>query len=88
MGLQICTFMLLFNVVHKLSNLAEVVWVGVLSLYYIEWSLFFSQCVFTVDKKRGLILTEIADGVDVQDVVEATGCEFEVRGHPFMGHGL
>jgi len=34
--------------------------------------------VFNVDPERGLILSEIAEGVDVQDVVEATGCEFEV----------
>ena len=34
--------------------------------------------VFTVDKDHGLILTEIAEGVDVNDVKESTGCAFEV----------
>jgi 3-oxoacid CoA-transferase len=34
--------------------------------------------VFNVDAERGLRLVEIADGVSVQDIVEATGCEFEV----------
>ena len=38
----------------------------------------FPQAVFHVDKERGLILSEIADGATVQDVVEATGCDFEV----------
>ncbi|CAG0898280.1 unnamed protein product [Darwinula stevensoni] len=36
------------------------------------------KAVFNVDKERGLILSEIAEGVTVQDVVEATGCDFEV----------
>jgi len=34
--------------------------------------------VFQVDPTRGLTLTEIADGVTVQDIVETTDCEFEV----------
>ena len=36
------------------------------------------QCVFNVDKEAGLILTELADGVSVEDVVEATECEFQM----------
>jgi len=35
-------------------------------------------CVFTVDNNSGLTLTEIADGVTVQDVQAATGCPFNV----------
>ncbi|XP_052273538.1 succinyl-CoA:3-ketoacid coenzyme A transferase 1, mitochondrial-like isoform X1 [Dreissena polymorpha] len=35
------------------------------------------KCVFEVDPERGLILTEIADGVSVQDIIESTGSEFE-----------
>ena len=34
--------------------------------------------VFTVDKDCGLVLTEIADGVDVYEVKQFTGCDFEV----------
>ena len=34
--------------------------------------------MFEVDKERGLILAEIADGVTIQEVVDATGCMFEV----------
>lgn len=36
------------------------------------------KCVFEVDPTRGLTLTELADGVTLQDVVETTGCEFAV----------
>ena len=36
------------------------------------------QGVFTVDTEQGLTLTEIAPGTGVQDVIEATGCEFKV----------
>jgi 3-oxoacid CoA-transferase len=32
--------------------------------------------VFNVDKEEGLTLTEIADGVGVEDIIAATGCEF------------
>ena len=39
------------------------------------------QGVFDVDNERGLTLIEVADGVSIQDVVENTGCEFEVRSH-------
>jgi len=34
--------------------------------------------VFTVDKEAGLTLTEIADGIGVEDLIAATGCDFEV----------
>ena len=34
--------------------------------------------MFTVDKEEGLTLTEIADGIGVEDIIAATGCEFEV----------
>ena len=37
-----------------------------------------SQAVFEVVKGRGLVLTELAEGVTVQEVVDATGCMFEV----------
>lgn len=36
------------------------------------------QGVFSVDKEKGLKLEEVADGVTVQQVVEATECEFDV----------
>jgi 3-oxoacid CoA-transferase len=36
------------------------------------------KCVFNVDKEQGLILTELADGVDIQEIVDGTGCEFTV----------
>ncbi|XP_062501115.1 succinyl-CoA:3-ketoacid coenzyme A transferase 1, mitochondrial-like [Corticium candelabrum] len=35
-------------------------------------------CVFTVDAKRGLTLTELANGVTVEDVQKGTGCSFSV----------
>ncbi|XP_063697389.1 succinyl-CoA:3-ketoacid coenzyme A transferase 1, mitochondrial [Culicoides brevitarsis] len=36
------------------------------------------KCVFTVDKESGLTLTELAEGVTVEDVVTSTGVEFQV----------
>lgn len=36
------------------------------------------KCVFEVDKEKGLILTELAEGVKVEDIVASTGCEFSV----------
>ena len=36
------------------------------------------QAVFEVVEERGLVLTEVAEGVTVQEVVDATGCMFEV----------
>lgn len=36
------------------------------------------KCVFNVDKDDGLILTEIADGVSIEDVVSSTGALFKV----------
>lgn len=37
------------------------------------------KCVFEVDPENGLTLTELADGVTVEEVVTSTGCEFKVR---------
>ena len=37
------------------------------------------KCVFSVDKLNGtLTMIEIADGVAVADIVQTTGCAFEV----------
>lgn len=36
------------------------------------------KCVFEVDKDKGLILTELAEGVSLEDIVANTGCLFEV----------
>lgn len=36
------------------------------------------KCVFNVDVEEGLILTEIADGISIEDVVSSTGCLFKV----------
>ncbi|XP_025110701.1 succinyl-CoA:3-ketoacid coenzyme A transferase 1, mitochondrial-like [Pomacea canaliculata] len=36
------------------------------------------KAVFNVDKEEGLTLTEVAEGVELEDVVEATGCEFKI----------
>nr|CAB3264609.1 succinyl-CoA:3-ketoacid coenzyme A transferase 1, mitochondrial [Phallusia mammillata] len=36
------------------------------------------KCVFDVDKEKGLILKEIAEGLTVDDIKEATGCTFQV----------
>jgi 3-oxoacid CoA-transferase len=36
------------------------------------------KCVFKVDKKNGLILTEIADGVTLEELSHTTGCEFSI----------
>jgi 3-oxoacid CoA-transferase len=41
-------------------------------------SVFLFQGVFSVDKEVGLTLTEIADGIGVEDIIAATGCEFAV----------
>ena len=37
-----------------------------------------AQAVFEVDKSAGLVLTELFEGVSVEDVRAATGCEFKV----------
>ena len=39
---------------------------------------FLLQCVFEVHKDKGLRLTEISEGVSVDDVKASTGCPFEV----------
>lgn len=36
------------------------------------------QCVFEVDPDKGLTLTELAEGVEVADIVQTTGCEFKL----------
>ncbi|MPC44543.1 Succinyl-CoA:3-ketoacid coenzyme A transferase 1, mitochondrial [Portunus trituberculatus] len=36
------------------------------------------KCVFTINKEEGLTLTEIAEGVSVEDIVSSTGCLFSV----------
>uniref|UniRef100_A0A224XLG4 Succinyl-CoA:3-ketoacid-coenzyme A transferase n=1 Tax=Panstrongylus lignarius TaxID=156445 RepID=A0A224XLG4_9HEMI len=34
--------------------------------------------VFTVDREKGLMLTEIAEGVELPEIISTTGCEFSV----------
>lgn len=34
--------------------------------------------MFSVDPEKGLTLTEIAPGIEVQEIIESTGCEFKV----------
>ena len=46
------------------------------------------QGVFDVDPDKGLILKEIADGVSLQDIVENTGCEFQVSSEYRCKHRL
>lgn len=41
-------------------------------------TIYVSQCVFEVDPDKGLILTELAEGVEVADIVQTTGCEFKL----------
>ena len=41
-------------------------------------------CVFEVDLKGGLLLTELADGVTVDEVKNKTGCKFDVVEHPVV----
>jgi 3-oxoacid CoA-transferase len=36
------------------------------------------KAVFEVDKETGLTLTEIADGITMEDMVASTGAEFRV----------
>lgn len=36
------------------------------------------KCVFQVDHEAGLTLIELADGVEVADIITSTGCEFQV----------
>ena len=35
--------------------------------------------MFDITPEKGLVLSELADGVSVQDVIEATECEFQVK---------
>lgn len=45
---------------------------------YLNVIIFYFQCVFEVDKDKGLVLTELADGITVEDVLASTGCKFQV----------
>lgn len=36
------------------------------------------KAVFEVDKKAGLTLTELADGVTLDEITKSTGCDFKV----------
>ena len=36
------------------------------------------KCVFEVNKKQGLVLIELADGIEIIDIINCTGCEFKV----------
>ena len=36
------------------------------------------KCVFEVNKEEGLTLIEIAEGVEIPDIISSTGCEFKV----------
>ncbi len=36
------------------------------------------KCVFKVDKREGLTLIEIADGVKLSDLTKTTGCDFKI----------
>lgn len=40
--------------------------------------LFFLQGVFEVNKESGLTLIEIAEGIEVPELIMSTGCSFEV----------
>lgn len=36
------------------------------------------KCVFEVNKEEGLTLIEVAEGVDIPDILNSTGCEFKI----------
>ena len=36
------------------------------------------QCVFEVDHANGLLLTELAEGMSVEDIKKCTECTFQV----------
>ena len=36
------------------------------------------KCVFEVNKEEGLTLIELAEGVEIPDILTNTGCEFQV----------
>jgi len=36
------------------------------------------KCVFEVNKEDGLTLIELAEGVEIPDIISSTGCEFKV----------
>lgn len=61
------------------THLYRVCVLDMIILYYnVTFNFFLFQCVFEVDKEKGLTLTELADGVSVEDVLVSTGCEFDV----------
>ena len=37
------------------------------------------KCVFEVNKEEGLTLIELAEGVEIIDILNSTGCEFKVN---------
>ena len=37
------------------------------------------KCVFEVNKETGLTLIEIAEGVEIPDILNSTECEFKVN---------
>jgi 3-oxoacid CoA-transferase len=37
------------------------------------------KCVFEVNKEEGLTLIEIAEGVQIPDILNSTGCDFKVN---------
>ena len=51
------------------------------SFYNNADTLFIMQGVFTVDFEKGLTLTEVGEGVSVEDIKAATKCNFKVRVH-------
>ena len=36
------------------------------------------KCVFEVNKEEGLVLVELAEGIEMIDILNSTGCEFKV----------
>ncbi|XP_026679196.1 succinyl-CoA:3-ketoacid-coenzyme A transferase, mitochondrial [Diaphorina citri] len=42
------------------------------------YGILYEMCVFEVDKERGLTLIEIAEGVEVPEIIVSTGCDFAV----------
>ena len=37
------------------------------------------KCVFEVNKEEGLTLIELAEGVEIPEILNTTGCEFKVN---------
>ena len=36
------------------------------------------KCVFEINKAEGLTLIELAEGIQLQEILDTTGCEFKV----------